>query len=204
VLIVPRKFQRILPHRFRRQRLHRRLKHRQSPRSQPRRLARLPPRLLPFILTERARTSIPQKCKRIDGPVSILPLNLHPFARRQMNDHRLRIIPYPRSKIRQRHKFQYRTSAQLGKELEGARGANGSGSRPPRKLPDREFRVTRRDEAYSITDPANYGSSRSCSYSPISLRRIVPAIAINPVPSRLNVPGSGTANCVPPRWIPPL
>src|ERR1035438_2103763 len=109
VFIVPRKLQRILAHCLRRQRFHRRLEHRQSPRRQLRRLARLSSRLPALILAKRARTSIPQERKRIGGPVSILPFNLHPRARRQMNQHRLGIVPHPRRKIRQRHKFQYRT-----------------------------------------------------------------------------------------------
>ena len=109
VFIIPGKLQRILPHRFRRKRFHRRLEHRQSPRSRLRLLARLSSRLPPLLLAERARTSIPQERERIRRPVPILPLNLHPRPRSQMNHHRLRIVPHPRRKIRQRHKLKYRT-----------------------------------------------------------------------------------------------
>ncbi len=108
VVIVPRKPKRIFAHRLRRQRFHRRLKHRQSPGRELRRLARLASRLGSLILAKRAGTSIPQIRKRIDGPMPILPLNLHPRPRRQMNHHRLRIVPHPRRKIRQRHKLKYR------------------------------------------------------------------------------------------------
>jgi hypothetical protein len=111
VIIVPRKPQRVLSHRFRRQCPYRRLEHRQRSRSQLRRFARLASRFRPLVLAQRARTSIPQKRKRIHRPVPILPLNLHARSRRQMNHHRLRIVRDTRSEIRQRHKFQYRTSA---------------------------------------------------------------------------------------------
>ena len=107
--IVPRKLQRILAHRLRRQRLHQWLEHRQSSWRQLLRLARLASRFRSLILAKRARASIPQERKRIDGPVPILPLNLHPRPRRQTNHHRLGIVPHPRSKIRQHHKLKYRT-----------------------------------------------------------------------------------------------
>ncbi len=109
VFIVPRKSQSVLPHRLRRHRSHRRFEHRQSPRRQLRSLARFAPRLRPLILAKRARTSIPQERKRVHRPVSVLPLNLHPPPSRQMNHHRLGIVPHPRREIRQRHNFQYRT-----------------------------------------------------------------------------------------------
>jgi hypothetical protein len=107
VLIVEGKLQRILAHRLRRQSLHRRLEHRQSPRRQLRHFARLPSRLRPLIPAKCAGTSVPQIRKRIDRPVPILPLDLHPRPGSQMNHHRFGIVPDARRKIRQSHKIQY-------------------------------------------------------------------------------------------------
>jgi hypothetical protein len=113
VPIVPRKLQRILAHCLGRERFHGRLEHRQSPRRQLRRFARFSSRLSPLIFAKRARTRVPQERKRVDGPVPILPLDLHSRTRRQMDQYRLRIVPHPGRVIRQRHKFQYRTCTKL-------------------------------------------------------------------------------------------
>ncbi len=109
VIIVPRKLDRILPDRFRRHCLRRCLEHRQSSGRKLRRLSRFALCLRPLIFAKRTRTSVPQKCKRVDRPVSVLPLDLHTRAGRQIDLDRLRIIRHTRAHIRQRHKFQYRT-----------------------------------------------------------------------------------------------
>jgi len=73
-----RKFHRVLADRFRRQRFHCRLEHRQRSGRKLRRFARLASRLGALVLAKRARTSVAQKRKRVDGPVPILPLNSRP------------------------------------------------------------------------------------------------------------------------------
>jgi hypothetical protein len=109
VVIIPRKLQCILTDSLGRHRLHCWLKHWQGSRSQFRRLPWLALRLRSLIFAKRARTSVPQKCKRVDGPVPIFPLNLQPLPGRQMNHDRLGIIADTRCEIRECHKFQYRT-----------------------------------------------------------------------------------------------
>ena len=103
VIIVPRKFQRVLAHRLRRQRFRRWLEHRKRPRGQLCRLARLPSRLSALILAQCARTSIPQKFERINGLVSVLPLDLHTRAGRQVNLDRPRIVRQARRRISHCH-----------------------------------------------------------------------------------------------------
>jgi hypothetical protein len=123
--IIPRKLKRILAHCLGRHRLHRRLEHRQSPRRQLHRLARLASRLQTLILAKRARTSVPQKRKRIDGPVPVLPLDLHPGSRSQVNHHRLRIVRQPRRHISLRHKSQYKGSCVASGAPASATGVGG-------------------------------------------------------------------------------
>jgi hypothetical protein len=122
VIIVPRKFQRVLADRLRRQRFRRWLEHRKRPGGQLRRLARLSSRLCPLVLAQRARASIPQEFERIDGLVSVLPLDLHTRAGRQVNLDRPRIIRQARRRISYRHSVSIARAAP-------AKSAVGSGLR---------------------------------------------------------------------------
>ena len=109
VIIIPRKSQRVLAHLLHRQRFGRRLEHRQRPRCQLGSLTRLSSRLLPLVIAKRARTSIPQKRKRITRPMPIFPFNLHTGPRRQIDLDRLRIVRHSRSRVKYRHTSEYRT-----------------------------------------------------------------------------------------------
>jgi hypothetical protein len=133
VLIVPGKFQRVLADGLCRQCLYQRLKHRKRPGCQCSWLASLSPRFRSLIFAECAGTSVPQKRKRVGRPVAVLPLDLHPRARRQMNDNRLGIVPHPRSEIWQRHEFQYR----MGKStpMPGSKGHPGPKEGPEFQTP---------------------------------------------------------------------
>src|SRR5450432_2478179 len=98
--IVPFKFQRILANRICGNRFRSSLKHDQLSWLRLRRLPRLPPRLAALFVAKRARAGVAQEGKCVRRKMSVLPLNLDPGPRLQMDFHGFRVGGG--------HGFQYR------------------------------------------------------------------------------------------------